>query len=99
MPTYRWKQIRPVPTANDFIDIILSRTQRRTPTIVHPQYAIGRIRSFYMRKVSFVACGLTAAVATTCSLFFLAYAQLRCCTSYVQHWTPAFRWSPATQPR
>ena len=37
----------------DFIDIVLSKTQRKTPTVIHKQYAIGRIRSFYMRKVKF----------------------------------------------
>ena len=39
--------------AQDFVDIVLSRTQRKTPTVVHPGYAINRIRSFYMRKVKF----------------------------------------------
>lgn len=37
----------------DFIDIILSKTQRKTPTVVHKQYKITRIRTFYMRKVRF----------------------------------------------
>lgn len=35
------------------IDMVLTRTQRRTPTVVHPGYKISRIRSFYMRKVKF----------------------------------------------
>ncbi len=42
-----------VPTAKDFVDIILSMTQRKTPTVVHKNFKIGRIRSFYMRKVKF----------------------------------------------
>ncbi|EAQ88195.1 hypothetical protein CHGG_04814 [Chaetomium globosum CBS 148.51] len=42
-----WKDIAPVPTAQEFIDIILSRTQRRLPT------QISRIRAFYTRKVKF----------------------------------------------
>lgn len=37
----------------DFIDIALSKTQRKTPTVVHRQYAIGRIRNFYLRKIKF----------------------------------------------
>ena len=37
----------------DFIDIVLSKTQRKTPTVIHKQYAIGRIRQFYMRKIKF----------------------------------------------
>ena len=33
--------------------MILSKTQRKTPTVVHPGYKIQRIRVFYMRKVKF----------------------------------------------
>jgi len=53
MPVYNFKKMSPVPTAPDFIDIVLMRTQRRTPTIIHPGYKITRIRSFYMRKIKF----------------------------------------------
>ncbi|CAA2958210.1 nucleolar GTP-binding 1-like [Olea europaea subsp. europaea] len=52
MVQYNFKKITVVPTGKDFIDIILSRTQRQTPTVVHKGYAISRIRQFYMRKVS-----------------------------------------------
>ena len=45
--------VAPVPTADAFIDIVLTRTQRRTPTVIHPGYKIQRIRAFYMRKVKF----------------------------------------------
>uniref|UniRef100_A0A7S2BZF7 Nucleolar GTP-binding protein 1 n=1 Tax=Octactis speculum TaxID=3111310 RepID=A0A7S2BZF7_9STRA len=51
--TYNFKSIAPVPPADQFIDIVLTRTQRRTPTVVHPGYAINRIRAFYMRKVKY----------------------------------------------
>lgn len=37
----------------DFIDIILSKTQRKTPTVVHKGYKITRIRAFYLRKVKY----------------------------------------------
>lgn len=37
----------------DFIDIMLSKTQRKTPTVVHKGYKISRIRAFYTRKVKF----------------------------------------------
>uniref|UniRef100_A0A8C5HPE4 Nucleolar GTP-binding protein 1 n=1 Tax=Gouania willdenowi TaxID=441366 RepID=A0A8C5HPE4_GOUWI len=37
----------------EFIDITLSKTQRKTPTVVHKHYQIHRIRHFYMRKVKF----------------------------------------------
>lgn len=50
---YNFKKIQVVPSGNDFLDIVLSKTQRKTPTVVHKGYAISRIRSFYMRKVKF----------------------------------------------
>ncbi|KAJ2453016.1 Nucleolar GTP-binding protein 1 [Coemansia sp. RSA 2336] len=50
---YNFKRIAPVPDATDFLDIVLSKTQRKTPTVVHPGYKITRIRQFYMRKVKF----------------------------------------------
>eukprot|EP00833_Pecoramyces_ruminatium_P008246 jgi/Orpsp1_1/1182278/evm.model.c7180000080612.2 len=50
---YNFKKITVVPTVTDFIDIVLSKTQRKTPTVVHPNYKITRIRQFYMRKVKF----------------------------------------------
>ncbi|XAR51247.1 hypothetical protein NMG60_11005817 [Bertholletia excelsa] len=53
MVQYNFKKITVVPTKDDFIDIILSRTQRQTPTVVHKGYAISRIRQFYMRKVKY----------------------------------------------
>lgn len=43
--------ITPVPQNTALIDIALSKTQRRSPTVVHPQYSIVRIRKFYMHKV------------------------------------------------
>jgi nucleolar GTP-binding protein len=53
MSRYNFKNITVVPTTKDFIDIVLSKTQRKTPTVVHRQYKISRIRQFYMRKVKF----------------------------------------------
>ncbi|KAF5181341.1 Nucleolar gtp-binding protein [Thalictrum thalictroides] len=53
MVQYNFKKITVVPTGKDFIDIILSRTQRQTPTVVHKGYAISRLRQFYMRKVKY----------------------------------------------
>ncbi|CAI2176024.1 2656_t:CDS:10 [Funneliformis geosporum] len=53
MALYNFKRIQPIPPANDFLDIILSKTQRKTPTVIHKNYKIGRIRQFYMRKVKF----------------------------------------------
>ena len=51
MPEYNFKSIRVVPPGKDFIDIVLSRTQRQTPTVVHNGWKISRIMQFYMRKV------------------------------------------------
>eukprot|EP01059_Diplonema_ambulator_P028383 TRINITY_DN47168_c0_g1_i1.p1 TRINITY_DN47168_c0_g1~~TRINITY_DN47168_c0_g1_i1.p1 ORF type:complete len:682 (+),score=276.96 TRINITY_DN47168_c0_g1_i1:88-2046(+) len=53
MVLYNFKQIEAVPKAKEFVDIILSKTQRKTPTVVHKGYQITRIRAFYMRKVKF----------------------------------------------
>eukprot|EP00331_Platyophrya_macrostoma_P027340 CAMPEP_0176436172 /NCGR_PEP_ID=MMETSP0127-20121128/17796_1 /TAXON_ID=938130 /ORGANISM="Platyophrya macrostoma, Strain WH" /LENGTH=648 /DNA_ID=CAMNT_0017819413 /DNA_START=29 /DNA_END=1975 /DNA_ORIENTATION=+ len=50
---YNFKTITVVPPSKDFIDIVLSKTQRKTPTVVHKGYHISRIRQFYMRKVKF----------------------------------------------
>lgn len=50
---YNFKQIQNVPNSTDLINIILSKTQRKTPTTVHAGYKIQRIRKFYMRKVKF----------------------------------------------
>ncbi|OMP05162.1 hypothetical protein COLO4_09008 [Corchorus olitorius] len=53
MVQYNFKKITVVPNGKDFVDIILSRTQRQTPTVVHKGYAISRLRQFYMRKVKY----------------------------------------------
>jgi len=42
-----------VPTAGDLLDVVLSRTQRQTPTVVRSKWKISRIRQFYMRKVKY----------------------------------------------
>lgn len=53
MSQYNFKKIQVVPTSKDFIDIVLSKTQRKTPTVVHKHYAINRIRGFYLRKIKY----------------------------------------------
>ncbi|BBH02951.1 Nucleolar GTP-binding protein [Prunus dulcis] len=53
MVQYNFKKMTVVPNGKDFIDIILSRTQRQTPTVVHKGCAISLLRSFYMRKVKY----------------------------------------------
>ena len=55
MPAYNFKQMQVVPSAKDFIDIVLSSTQRKTPTVCHNGWQISRIRSFYMKKVKYTA--------------------------------------------
>lgn len=51
---YNFKSIPVVQNVQDLIDNILSKTQKKTPTVTHPGYKITRIRKFYMRKVKFV---------------------------------------------
>lgn len=50
---YNFKKITVVPTGKEFVDIVLSRTQRQTPTVIHKGNSITRIRQFYMRKVKY----------------------------------------------
>jgi nucleolar GTP-binding protein len=51
---YNFKQIVKIPESNELIDIALSKTQRKTPTEIHKNFKISRIRKFYMRKVKFM---------------------------------------------
>lgn len=39
-----WKDIPPVPTQQEFLDIVLSRTQRKLPTQIRAGFKISRIR-------------------------------------------------------
>jgi len=50
---YAFKDICTVPSAETFVDIMLSKTNRTTPTIVRAKWKISSIRAFYMRKVQF----------------------------------------------
>jgi len=63
MSYYNFKKIAVVPCAKDFTDIVLSKTQRKTPTVIHRHYKISRIRSFYMRKVKFTCSNFTEKLA------------------------------------
>lgn len=45
-----WKDIAPVPTSQEFLDIVLSRTQRRLPTQIRAGFAITRIRGMQRRE-------------------------------------------------
>lgn len=61
-----WKDIPVIPNSNEFLDVVLNRTQRKTPTVIRAGFKISRIRAFYMRKVRYTADGfvekLTAVV-------------------------------------
>jgi len=63
MSYYNFKKITVVPNAKDFTDIVLSKTQRKTPTVIHRHYKISRIRSFYMRKVKFTQTNFSEKLA------------------------------------
>lgn len=54
-----WKDIPVIPNANEFLDVVLNRTQRKTPTVIRAGFQISRIRAFYMRKVRFTADGFS----------------------------------------
>ncbi|EEB09718.1 GTP binding protein Nog1 [Schizosaccharomyces japonicus yFS275] len=53
MATAVFKNISPIPDVNTFLDVVLSRTQRKTPTVIRAGFKISRIRGFYARKVKF----------------------------------------------
>ncbi len=53
MSHYNFKKITVVPTSKDFVDIVLSKTQRKTPTVIHRHLKISRIRQFYTKKIKF----------------------------------------------
>lgn len=53
MTSYNLKTIGKIPGAEELVDIVLSKTNRRTPTEVHPGFKIQRIRAFYLRKIKF----------------------------------------------
>lgn len=52
-----WKDIPVVPNSTEFLDVVLNRTQRKTPTVIRPGFKISRIRAFYMRKVRYTGDG------------------------------------------
>ncbi|KAJ4757475.1 Nucleolar GTP-binding protein 1 [Rhynchospora pubera] len=53
MVKYNFKEIKVVPSGKELVDIILSRTQRQTPTVVRKGTRTKIIREFYMHKVKF----------------------------------------------
>nr|AQS22572.1 putative nucleolar GTP-binding protein 1 [Pseudodiaptomus poplesia] len=69
MAYYNFKKIAVVPNSKDFTDIVLSKTQRKTPTVIHRHYKISRIRSFYMRKVKFTQSNFSEKLSQILSEF------------------------------
>jgi nucleolar GTP-binding protein len=69
MVQYNFKKITLVPNSKDMIDVMLSKTQRKTPTEVHKQFKIGRIRAFYMRKVKFTQANFSEKLANILAEF------------------------------
>merc|ERR1739844_869746 len=55
--------------AKEFTDVILSKTQRKTPTVIHRHFKISRIRSFYMRKVKFTQTNFNEKLSSILSEF------------------------------
>lgn len=58
-----------MPTAQEFVDIVLSRTQRRLPTQIRAGFKISRIRAFYTRKVKFTQETLTERIGEIIEAF------------------------------
>lgn len=54
-----WKDIPPVPTHQEFLDIALSRTQRKLPTQIRAGFKIGRIRG----KSTMTLCSVSPSYA------------------------------------
>lgn len=50
---YNFKAIAPIPTADKLVDVVLSKTNRKTPTEIRANFKISRIRRFYMRKIKY----------------------------------------------
>ncbi|KAH9868866.1 Nucleolar GTP-binding protein 1 [Plenodomus biglobosus] len=72
----QWKDIPAVPTSQEFLDIVLSRTrtrnsgaERRLPTQIRAGFKISRIRAFYTRKVKYTAETFTERLSTTIEAF------------------------------
>lgn len=49
--TFNFKGIKRIPLS--LIDVVLSKTQRKTPTVIRKRHPLPKIRSFYTRKVKF----------------------------------------------
>ncbi|KAF3584030.1 hypothetical protein F2Q69_00026256 [Brassica cretica] len=64
MVKYNFKKIAVVPDGKKFVDIILSRTQRQTPTVTHKSKKISQLRSFYMRKIKFTQSNFVEKLST-----------------------------------
>lgn len=64
-----WKDIPVVPTSQEFLDIVLSRTQRRLPTQIRAGFKISRIRAFYTRKVKYTAETFSERLSATLEAF------------------------------
>ncbi|KAF2469679.1 nucleolar GTP-binding protein-like protein [Lindgomyces ingoldianus] len=65
----QWKDIPVVPTSQEFLDIVLSRTQRRLPTQIRAGFQISRIRAFYTRKVKYTSETFTERLSGTIQAF------------------------------
>ncbi|KAH0921181.1 hypothetical protein HID58_021199 [Brassica napus] len=64
MVKFNFKKITVVPDGKKFVDIILSRTQRQTPTVTHKSNNISQLRSFYMKKIKFTQSNFVEKLST-----------------------------------
>eukprot|EP00917_Polyrhabdina_sp_WS-2016_P001008 GHVP01002037.1.p1 GENE.GHVP01002037.1~~GHVP01002037.1.p1 ORF type:complete len:622 (-),score=112.32 GHVP01002037.1:17-1882(-) len=52
--SYSFKKITTVPAYETFVDTVLSKTQKKTPTVIRKRDDLQKIRDFYIRKVRFI---------------------------------------------
>ncbi|EJW05225.1 hypothetical protein EDEG_00690 [Edhazardia aedis USNM 41457] len=64
-----FKNISTVPSNKEIIDIVLNKTQRKTPTVIHPSQHISKVRVFYTKKVRFSADEFVERLSTICEQF------------------------------
>jgi len=58
-PGSRWMHFAFHHRRVEFVDAMLSKTQRKTPTVCHKGWYIQRLRDFYSRKIQFTADSFT----------------------------------------
>ncbi|ELA46517.1 small GTP-binding protein domain [Vavraia culicis subsp. floridensis] len=64
---FNFKAIKKIPLS--LIDVVLSKTQRKTPTVIRNKHPLPKIRSFYTRKVKFTGAEYAMQLETIINSF------------------------------